>query len=47
MNAADYWNMFLKTGEPEDYLLYSTALKMEESHVPDDSGDRPQSNGLR
>ena len=47
MNAQDYWSIFLETGAPEAYLLYTRALKMEEKHVFDDSGDCPQSNGLQ
>lgn len=38
MKSSDYWSVFLETGAPEAYLLYSAALKREESHVPDDSG---------
>lgn len=47
MHAADYWNVFLETGAPEAYLLYSAALKTEGNHVPDDSGSCPQSIGLQ
>lgn len=47
MNAADYWHLFMETGAPEAYLLYSMALKMEGNHVSDDSGDRPQSYRLQ
>lgn len=47
MNAEDYWNVFLETGAPEAYLLYSAAAKTEGKHVSDDSGNRPQSVGLR
>lgn len=43
MNANDYWHLFLETGAPEAYLLYTKATKVEESHVLDDSGNRPQS----
>lgn len=47
MNAMDYWQLFLETGAPEAYLLYSKQMKMEENHVLDDSGYRPQSYGLQ
>lgn len=47
MNAKDYWQLFLETGAPEAYLMYSKQLKMEESHVFDDPGYRPQSGGLQ
>lgn len=38
MNAADYWDIFMDTGAPEAYLLYSRALKTEARDVPNDSG---------
>ena len=47
MNAMDYWNLFLETGAPEAYLMYSSMLKSEEKHVFDDPGDRPQGHGLQ
>ena len=47
MNAQDYWNIFMETGAPEAYLLYTRALKMEEKHVFDDPGNRPESYGLQ
>jgi len=40
MNAMDYWQLFLETGAPEAYLLYSKQLKSEAYHVFDDSGHR-------
>lgn len=36
MNAQNFWQVFLETGSPEMYLLYSQARKMEEHHVSDD-----------
>ena len=45
MNATDYWNLFLETGAPEAYLMYSRQLKMEGSYVFDDSG--PGSAGCK
>ncbi len=47
MNAMDYWQFFLETGAPEYYLMYQKALKMEEHHVFDNPGHRPESNGLQ
>lgn len=47
MTASDYWRLFLETGAPEAYLLYSMALKMEEYHVPDRSGNRLTGNQLQ
>lgn len=39
MNAAEYWVLFVETGAPEAYMLYSAALKWEGGHVPDNSGN--------
>ena len=47
MNAMDYWQLFLETGAPEAYLMYSKQLKMEGNHVFDDPGSRTQSYGLQ
>ena len=47
MNAKDYWQMFLETGAPEAYLLYSRKLKSEADYVYDASGHRPESNRLQ
>ena len=35
MNAQNYWELFLETGSPEMYVLYSQARRMEASYVPD------------
>ena len=37
MVAMDYWKLFLETGAPEYYMMYSQALKGERSHIPDDT----------
>ena len=47
MKASDYWNMFMETGAPEMYLLYTKALKMEEHHVFNDTGAGTAGNGLQ
>lgn len=47
MNAKDYWNMFLETGAPEMYLLYSRALKMEAKNVSDNEGPGAAGHGLQ
>lgn len=47
MNSADYWTVFMETGAPEAYLLYSAALKTEGKYVSDDSGSCTSHNGLR
>ncbi len=46
MDAKQYWEMFLQTGAPAFYLQYKLCM-MEESHVPDDPGHRPEGNGLQ
>ena len=38
MNAQNYWQLFLETGAPELYLLYSKAKKTEEQDVPEYQG---------
>lgn len=38
MNAEDYWTMFIETGAPEIYLLYTEARKLEEADVYHNSG---------
>ncbi len=48
MNASGYWELFLQTGLPEAYLLYSHEKKMEESHhVSDGSGACPAPNAIQ
>ena len=39
MNANDYWQLFLETGAPEIYLLYSKQLESEVRHVSNAPGD--------
>ena len=46
-NGKDYWNIFIETGAPEMYLLYSKALKMEATDVLDDPGTGAASHGLQ
>lgn len=47
MNALDYWQLFLETGSPEAYLMYSKQLKSEDTHVYDRPGHRPESYRLQ
>lgn len=47
MNANEYWRLFIETGAPEAYLLYSRALKMEAEHVPVDKGIGIEGYGLQ
>lgn len=43
MNAETFWQLFLKTGSPEVYLMYNEARRLEQSHVPEYEG--PGSSG--
>lgn len=47
MEAQDYWRLFMETGVPEYYLLYSKAMKMEARDVPDDTGAGAAGYGLQ
>lgn len=46
MQAKDYWQLFWETGAPEAYLSYIRMIKTEDPHVLDDSGYRPEGDGL-
>ena len=43
MDPKAMWSVFLETGAPEAYLLYSEALKAKEIYVSDNQGTRNQS----
>ena len=47
MNSNDYWRIFMETGAPEAYLLYSRALKMEAMDVFDNTGLGSAGHGLQ
>ncbi len=47
MRAKDYWQIFMETGAPEMYLMYSRALKMEAMDVFDHTGSGAESHGLQ
>ena len=47
MNSMDCWKLFLETGAPEAYLMYSMKLKSEANYVYDGSGNRPESDRLQ
>ena len=47
MEAQDYWRLFMETGVPEYYLLYSKAMKVEARDVPDDTGAGATGYGLQ
>jgi len=38
MRSEDYWQLFLKTGAPELYLLYNHTRKMENTDVLENPG---------
>ena len=35
MNAQEYWKLFLETGAPEIYMMYTQAAKAEGNYVPE------------
>ncbi len=47
MNTVDYWQLFMETGAPEAYLMYSKQKNWEAEHVFDSSGSRPEGHGLQ
>ena len=47
MEAKDWMTLFLETGAPEVYLLYSRQVKSEAQYVLDHSGHRPEGDGLQ
>lgn len=38
MNSGELWKLFVETGAPELYLIYSNARKMESINALNDSG---------
>jgi len=47
MNAMDYWQLFMETGAPEAYLMYSKQRKSEAAYVFNDSGRCPEGYRLQ
>lgn len=47
MDSRDYWQLFLETGAPELYMMYSQAQKTEESYVPEHLGAGIESQRLQ
>ena len=47
MNAKEYWKIFVETGLPEAYMLYSEAKKVEADHVFNNKSVGTQSNRLQ
>ena len=43
MRSELYWQLFLKTGSPEAYMMYNEAKRMEQTHVP--QYERPGCSG--
>ena len=46
MNAQNFWELFLETGSPELYVLYSHAKKVEKRSVFNGQGTGSESNKL-
>lgn len=38
MMSDAYWQLFLKTGSPEVYLIFNEVRRMEQAHVPEYEG---------
>lgn len=47
MKAEVCWQLFLKTGSPEAYLLYNEAKRLERSHVPQYEGPGGSGHSLQ
>ncbi len=47
MEKKDYWQLFLETGAPEMYLLYSREKRLENTHVSDHESVGPAPDGLQ
>ncbi len=47
METKDYWQLFLETGAPELYLLYSRNRRLENAHVSDHKGPGDAGHGLQ
>ncbi len=47
MEKKDYWQLFLETGAPELYMLYSRERRMENSHVSDNQSAGAACDGLQ
>ena len=47
MDSKECWQLFLETGAPEAYMLYTRALKLEGSHVSEYHGLGTESQRLQ
>lgn len=41
-----YWQLFLRTGSPEAYMMYNEAKRMEQTNVPQYDGPGSSSHTL-
>lgn len=44
MDTNDYWQLFLETGAPEMYLMYTSQSRAEGTYVYNGQRNRPQSD---
>ena len=44
MDPSDYWQLFLETGAPEIYLMYTSRNRAEGAYVFNSQRHRPQSD---
>ena len=47
MDAQLFWQLFMKTGSPEVYLMFNEARRAEEVNVFDNSGVGAESNTVQ
>ena len=47
MDAKEYWQLFLETGAPEVYMMYTQALKSEGNYVPEHQSIGAESQRLQ
>lgn len=47
MDAKEYWKLFLETGAPEVYMMYTQALKTEGRYVSEHNGFGTESQRLQ
>ena len=47
MMKQELWQMFLETGAPEAYVLFSKARRMEDTDVPDNQRIGASGDGLQ
>lgn len=47
MDSKDYWQMFLETGAPELYMMYTKARKAEGVHVSQGTSTGATGHGLQ